>query len=106
MNTILIADNLKSLVSIPDFESNYIRQVWLVGRNRGINVLQRHVRQYPYQVLPTLVTAPNNIKKELGADLAAVWLEGYNAPMQYFQTVIDEFIKTATFDARQIEVNP
>lgn len=97
MNQLLeIVEDLRGKVEMPEIQNPYLRTVWIMGRNAGAAMVRNHVRHKVSEPLRTLKVAPKAVRQEMGPVAADVWINGYNAPVEFVQMKINAFLFRAT----------
>jgi len=96
MNFLELVEGLQGKVAVPQIANPHTKLVWIMGRNRGATVVRNHVRHNINAPLPWLTKAPKGVEKEMGPELAKVWLEGYNAAIRYVEMKVNVAVFNAT----------
>lgn len=96
MNFLEMVEDLQGKVAIPQIANPHTKMVWIMGRNRGAAVIRNHVRHNISAPLPWLAKAPKGVEKEMGQELAEVWLAGYNAAIRYVEIKVNVAVFNAT----------
>ena len=91
-----IVDDLRSRVKVPEINDPYLRNIWIVGRNIGVNKVRDAVRHNPNNALPFLKEVPEAIRIQMDKKASDMWLEGYNAAVDYVQVKVNTLIFEAT----------
>ena len=91
-----IVDNIRSHVKVPNIDNPYIRSVWIMGRNVGASKVRTAVRKKPNEALPFLKSAPKALREQMGKEASDMWLDGYNASVEFVQRKINVMIFNAT----------
>lgn len=96
MNFLELVEGLQGKVAVPQIANPHTKLVWIMGRNRGADVIRSHVRHSMFAPLPWLTKAPKGVEKELGSEMSKVWLEGYNAAIRYVEMKVNVIVFNAT----------
>jgi hypothetical protein len=77
------ADNLRSLIQTPELEDASQQMIWMMGKAKGADVVRTHVRHHSAQPLPFRYKAPVGVVKVYGEDGGRLWLDGFNAVVNF-----------------------
>lgn len=91
-----LVEDLRSKVELPEIADPYFRTVWIMGRNAGASKVRHHVRQHLNEKLPYLTTAPKALREQLGQKGTDIWLNGYNAAVEYVEGKVNVMMFQAT----------
>lgn len=91
-----LVEDLRSQIEVPEINDPYLRSVWIMGRNAGSSKVRTAVRHNPNNALPFLKEAPKALRQQMGQKAADVWLNGYNAAVDFVQVKINVMIFNAT----------
>ena len=91
-----IVEDLRGKIEMPEISDAYLRTVWVMGRNAGANKVRTHVRHNMNEKLPYLKQAPKALRQQLGQTGADVWLNGYNAAVEYVERQVNVLVFHAT----------
>lgn len=92
-----LVDNLKDKIQTPKTITNaYLLIVWVSGRNAGISKIRNHVRHHASEKFPIMDRIPRKLGQELGEEASKVWLEAYNAPIEYVEQRVQVMFFNAT----------
>ncbi len=91
-----VVEDLRSKIEMPEISDPYLRVVWCMGRNAGATKVRDHVRHHVTEAFPHLKVAPKAVRQEMGQKASDVWLNGYNASVEYVQTKINAIVFHAT----------
>lgn len=91
-----LVDDFRGNVEMPEITDAYLRIVWCQGRNAGAAKVRTHVRQNLTASLPYLKQAPKALRQQLGQTGSDVWLNGYNAAVEYVERKVNVMLFNAT----------
>lgn len=92
-----LVENLRGNVEMPEITDTYLRMVWCMGRDAGCNKVRTHVRHNMHERLPYLKKAPVALRQQLGQTGSDVWLNGYNAAVEYVEVKVNSMMFYATY---------
>lgn len=87
-----IVEDLRGKIEMPEISDPYHRIVWVMGRNAGANKVRTHVRHNMGEKLPYLKQVPDAIRQQFGQTGADVWLNGYNAAVEYVERQVNVLV--------------
>lgn len=91
-----IVDDLRGKIEMPEITDAYLRIVWVMGRDAGASKVRAHVRHNMNEKLPFLKQPPKALLQQLGQSGADVWLNGYNAAVEYVERKVNVMMFHAT----------
>jgi len=91
-----LVEDLRGKIEMPEINDPYLRVVWVMGRNAGANKVRTHVRHNLGAKLPFLTQAPKALRQQLGQTGSDVWLNGYNAAVEYVERKVNVMMFHAT----------
>lgn len=97
---ISLVEDLRGQIKIPEISDPYLKTVWIMGRNAGANKVRHHVRHNFGNKFPTLNVAPKAIRQEMGETGADVWLNGFNASVEFVENKVSKLL--ASFNKQVI----
>lgn len=92
MNLLTLAENLNGLVKTPEIDGRY-KNIWFLGKKKGVEVVRSHIRHRSSQPLPYLETAPSGLSETLTQEEIDYWLDGYNSPIKYVEEFTNKTLK-------------
>ena len=95
-NLLNLVEDFRGNIEMPEISDAYLRTVWVMGRNAGANKVRTHVRHNMGEKLPYLKQAPKALRQQLGQTGADVWLNGYNAAIEYVERKVNVMMFYAT----------
>ena len=91
-----LVEDLRGKIEIPEITDAYLRMVWVMGRDAGASKIRTHVRHNMNERLPYLKQAPKALRQQLGQTGSDVWLNGYNAAVEYVEVKVNAMMFYAT----------
>jgi len=91
-----LVEDLRGKIEMPEISNSYHRAVWIMGRDAGANKVRTHVRHNMNEPLPYLKQAPKAFRQQLGQTGADIWLNGYNASVEYVERKVNVMMFYAT----------
>ena len=91
-----LVEDLRGKIEMPEINDPYLRTVWVMGRNAGASKVCTHVRHHMNEKFPILEKAPKAVRQEMGQTAADVWLNGYNASIEYVERKVNVMLFWAT----------
>lgn len=91
-----LVEDLRGKIKMPEITDPYLRAVWVMGRDAGANKIRSHVRHRMNECLPYLKQAPKALRQKLGQTGSDVWLNGYNASIEYVEIKVNAMMFYAT----------
>lgn len=91
-----MVEDLRGKIEMPEISDSYLRVIWVMGRDAGANKVRTHVRHNLNEKLPFLKQAPKALRQQLGQTGSDVWLNGYNASIEYVERKVNVMMFYAT----------
>lgn len=91
-----LVEDLRGKIEMPEITDSYLRMVWVMGRDAGASKVRTHVRHNMNERLPYLKQAPKALRQQLGQTGSDVWLNGYNAAVEYVEVKVNAMMFYAT----------